>query len=150
MMVVGSALAIALVGLALYLLGKRLRKALRTLLAYLHRTAQHLGEGVQEKTESIFDWDATRQTVQARARKVLRRLRRPPRWQDLDARQRVRWVYAGWLQRHSDIAPTLTAREALRARDAAPEMADFYERARYSDTPILPEEAEQMRKAGKR
>jgi hypothetical protein len=81
------------------------------------------------------------------------RHKRPPAWESLSPRDKVRRAFALLLKRLKNPAPALTAREALQRGelslppDSAHQIASLYEQARYSDHPISPEEADSMRKS---
>lgn len=142
--------ALILAAIAAVYLAKKLAKVIRRgwhwLMARLRAAAHHLGEGVQEKTESILDWGELRSTTRERMHAVRKRLTRPPRWQSLpDSRARVRWAYARWLAAHPEAPEAQTARETLRNSQQGPRMADVYDRARYSELEITEEEAVFMR-----
>lgn len=126
-----------------------LRKAARALYARIREAARQLGGDVQERTESILDWDEMRGAARERMARLRKRLTPPPRWQDLDNRARVRYTYAAWLRRHGQVKPAITAREALGPLEEGASMADIYERARYSSLEITEDEADYMRSASK-
>lgn len=142
--VVGTILIIALAAFVLYKLAGQLRKLYRHLQAKLREMARYLGEGAQDETESILDWEELRAAAEARIARVRKRLTPPPRWQDLDARGRIRLSFAQWKASHR-IGPARTAREALRPVSDGERLAALYERARYSDLPLSEEDAEFMR-----
>lgn len=147
---VAMILLVAGLAYALYRLAKYLRVAIRRLTARLRDAARLLGEGVQDRTESILDWEEVRGAARERVRSLRARLARPPRWEDMDARARVRWTFAVWRRGRPGRSPGETARDALRAAEAGEEMAAIYERARYSEMKIAVEEAEFMREAAKK
>lgn len=134
----------------LYRVAKLLIAASRRAMDRLREAARQLGEGVQDRTESILDWEELRDTAQARMRQLRRRFARPPRWEALDNRSRVRWSYAQWRQRTPRVADAMTARDALARADKGERMADIYERARYSDAEISEADAAYMREASRR
>lgn len=138
--------AVVLAGFALYKLYGLLRKLVARLMARIRQAAQQLGEGVQDRTESILDMDELLGNVRKRVDRLQRRLRRPPRWQDLDSRMRVRRIYAQWMQKHS-AARSTTAREALQDAKQDAQAADIYERARYSDLDIEEADVTAMQEA---
>lgn len=126
-----------------------LRKLAARIAERMRLAAAQLGEGVQESAESILDWEEVRDGARQRMEKLRNRLRRPPKWADMDNRQRVRWVFAQWKGKHA-AGSAQTAREAL-AKDAeGAQMAAVYEKARYSDIDITDGEAAFMREAARR
>ncbi|NLB38351.1 MAG: DUF4129 domain-containing protein [Clostridiales bacterium] len=146
----------ALVVLILYLLyraGKRFRWVLAWIRNKLRSTASALGENYVSRTESIFNWEEVADSAAQRLRRMRMFRKRQPRWDELDNRQRVRRGYKTLLEKHPDVPPSVTARQALTrhvviAKDADGEaLADAYDAARYSDQPVSPEQAEAMRKA---
>jgi hypothetical protein len=148
-MVVAGLLVIALVGFAFYKTYAVLKKALARWLEKLRSTMALLGEDVQESSESILNWDEVKDNLRARAERVARRLRRPPRWGEMDNRARVRWVYAeAWVMRRA-ASPAQTARETLQKAPDGQRLADIYDAARYSEREISAEEAERMREGSK-
>lgn len=126
-----------------------LRKLAARIAERMRLAAAQLGEGVQESAESILDWEEVRDGARQRMDKLRNRFKRPPKWVDMDNRQRVRWVFAQWKGKHAS-GSTQTAREAL-AKDAeGTQMAAVYEKARYSDIEITDGEAAFMREAVRR
>lgn len=151
-LIVLAALACAtLVGLALYYLLKRIKTLFARLMDKLRAYGRALNEDYVDRTESLLDWDAALSRSREKWQSRLKRLKRPPPFESLPPRERVRRVYSLWLKRRGSGAPlSATAREALQSAmppDQAAQAAALYERARYSSHPISPEEAEAMRRS---
>lgn len=154
-MVLTYAALAALTVFGLYRLLRKLWAWLRSLRRRLLDAANALGENYVSRTESVFDWQEVRQAAAQRVRALRPFRKRPPKWSELDDRQRVRRGYAVLRARRSDVPASLTARQALSGhvlvdRDAdGGALADAYDAARYSDLPILPGQAEAMRIAAR-
>ncbi|MDR0898258.1 MAG: DUF4129 domain-containing protein [Oscillospiraceae bacterium] len=147
--VFAALILVALVGFALFKLYQMLKKAIARWLEKWRKTMALLGEDVQESSESILNWDEVKDNLRARADKLARRLRRPPRWGEMDNRARVRWVYfEAWVKRRA-ASPAQTARETLQKAADGQQLADIYDAARYSEREITAEEAERMREGSK-
>lgn len=148
--------ALTVLGLyLLYLLFKRLKKLAAWIRRKLRDTASALGENYVSRTESIFNWEEVKDSAAQRLRQLRPFRKRQPKWEELDDRQRVRRGYRALLEKHPDVAPSVTARDALTRhvlvdKDADGDaLADAYDAARYSDQPIDAQQAEAMRKAAK-
>lgn len=149
-MVLAFAAMAVLAILALRQIIKLLRRLAAFLAARLRDAAQQLGEDVQEKTESILDWEEMRDAAAKRLSRIRRRFAQQPRWQDMENRARVRWAYGKWAAKQKGLMPAQTAREALHACTDGEAMADIYEKARYSEDDVTEADAAFMRGAAGR
>lgn len=144
---IAVALAAAAALFCLFLIGKKLVRLLKKLLARLREYASSVGEGYTDQAESTFSLEQWTQAAREGVGRLLRRRERPTPWKQLDGRARVRRLYADYLKRRP-AAPADTAREAL-MRDkrlpAAGEFAALYDRARYSAHDIDPADADALR-----
>lgn len=142
-----TVLAAAGLLIGLYFLFKKLRKALRALLARLRKYMSAVGETYTDQAESIFSLEQWAESARERIGKAFRRRERPTPWKQLDGRARVRRLYGEYIKRRP-AAPSDTAREAL-IRDehleAAEDFAALYDRARYSTHDVAPDEADALR-----
>lgn len=144
--------AVALLALA-FLAGRFLfrwlHKQLRGLLAHLRRYAASAGEAYVDEAESTLNLDERARALKEKLKRGFIRAPRRIPWQELDGRARVRRLYQQYLCRNPE-AHSLTAREALEQTSAIPRadagaFAALYERARYSDHSIDPQEADRLR-----
>lgn len=147
MMGVAFLLLLLLAGFALWKLFRGIRRLTARLAERMRGALNALGEGVRDQTESIFDWEELRGAARLRVEKVRKRLARPARWQDMDNRQRVRFVYGQAVGKKPDTPAVQTAREVLRTFAEGERMADIYDAARYSEQPIAEADAVFMRDA---
>ena len=147
---VAKALLIVLAVYALYRFARIAPKLLRRLLARVNRLIQRYRGAIDadytDETQSLDDADAQTPSALRAMRRARRRLKRAPDWKRLDTRAQVRAVYR-LLRARSTASDSLTARELLTGPLAAPQIADTYDRARYSAHAVTPEEAEVARKA---
>ncbi len=149
-MVLAAILLLALVLLALWAMGKGIRRLWKRFMAYLRRYAGETGEDYVDEAESILNWDERAQSIRNQLQNAFKRAPKPPRWESMTGRERVRFLYRQFLKRKPD-AKMKTAREAL-SQDAEytqPQANAFiqaYERARYSDEDISAQEADKLRK----
>lgn len=130
-------------------LAKGCKRLLQRLLASLRRYAADAGEDYVDETESTVNWDERTQTIRDQVRGVFRR-EKPEKWESLNGRDRVRYLYRQFLHRRPE-AKNKTAREALAAEKAytqnqARAFTDLYEQARYSGRDISEGEADALRK----
>lgn len=145
--ILGVIVAVALAGALCFMLYRAARllwRGAKVLIARVRAAAQQLGEGVEDQTESILDWEEVRLQMRERVRR-LRGRPRQPKWEALDSRARVRWLYARWQQKQRGVAASMTAREALRAAGKREEAAALYEQARYSAQEVAEAEVAAMR-----
>lgn len=147
---VAYALAAALILYLLYrairalpALYRRLSALLRKLLA---RYRSAVNADYTDETEPLPEADARKANADSAFDRFRRRFARPPSWQTLTNRQRVREAYRRLSQR-AQPQPSLTAREALTGPIEAPQLTDAYDRARYSAHPITDAEAAQAKAA---
>ncbi|MBQ6257849.1 MAG: DUF4129 domain-containing protein [Clostridia bacterium] len=129
-------------------LAKGCKRLLQRLLASLRRYAADAGEDYVDETESTVNWDERTQTIRDQVRGVFRR-EKPEKWESLNGRERVRYLYRQFLRRRPE-AQNKTAREALAeeksyTQNQARAFTDLYEQARYSGRDISEGEADKLR-----
>ena len=117
-------------------------------MAYMRRYADAAGEDYVDETESTVNWDERTQTIRDQVLGVFRR-DKPERWESMNGRERVRYLYRQFLRRRPE-AKNKTAREALKAekgytQSQARAFTDLYEQARYSKRDIAEGEADALR-----
>ena len=142
LMVIGCIGAAVGIAFALYFLGKKLVALLRRIMARMKMYMRRAGEDYVDETESIFDPEEVKKLLQEQVQQLFRPRKKAAaaRWQDLDARGKVRWIYREFMRRHPG-SEALTAREALEkdmtiSRSITQPFARLYDRARYSDHAI--------------
>jgi hypothetical protein len=138
-----------LIFFALKALWKGCGKLWKRFMAYLSRYAADSGEDYIDETESTVNWDERTQTIRDQVRGAFRR-EKPERWENLNGRERVRYLYRQFLRRRPE-AKNKTAREALAAEKAytqnqARAFTDLYEQARYSDHSISAQDTDEMKR----
>ncbi len=144
--------AVLLLLFGLYHLYKLIKRLLKKLLDRIRDYTRSIGEGYTDKTESLLDFGEVARSAKEKWESFAQRHKRPPSWESLSPRDKVRRAFAMLLKKLKDPTPTLTAREALQRgelslpADCAQQIASLYEQARYSNHPISPEEADVMRK----
>jgi hypothetical protein len=144
-------LVIAVIWLA-WKFGKKIRTALRKLWERMRWYSRKIGEGYEDRSETLFDWNEVGRSMKEKWKRYVSRVA-PPAWSKLDGREKVRRVYALLLARNENVNPTATAREALAGGElglepaAAQALADLYDEARYSDHTITEKKAGEIRKA---
>lgn len=139
-------LAAATVFVCIYLF-KGLRRLWKRIWTWLRRYAAAAGEDYVDEAESTLNLEEKAQALRGRLQKALVRPERKTPWQELDGRGRVRRLYQQFL-RKTPRAHSLTAREALGREMPSTQAAAFielYERARYSDHDVSPQEADSLR-----
>ncbi len=152
MIVIGILLSLAILGFALYHLGKLIKRALKSLLERFRAYTKSIGEGYVDKTENLFDMGQISRAALEKWSAVAKRLKRLPPIDRLPPKEKVRRVYAVLRKRMPEQPDSLTAREALSSSslkldsDQKTVLAALYEQARYSDQPITPDQADTMRK----
>ena len=138
---------------ALYQLSRLIKRLLKKLMDRIRDYTRVIGEGYTDKTESLLDFGEVAKAAREKWESFAQRHKRPPAWESLSPRDKVRRPFALLLKKLKKPAPALTAREALQngdlplTPDCVHQIASLYEQARYSDHPISPEEAEGMRKS---
>lgn len=137
---------LALAARALY---KGIKRLWKRFIDYLRRYAADSVEDYIDETESTVNWDERTQTIRDQVMSVFRR-EKPERWENLNGRDRVRYLYRQFLRRRPE-AKNKTAREALAAEKAysqtqAKAFTEMYEQARYSDRDISEGDADALRK----
>jgi len=144
--VIAYAVLAALLLFFAYVLFKRLKKWFAALVARFKAYSRAIGQDYVEQSESLLNLDKAVENIRAKVRSALKRRSRPPDWQKLSPRDTVRAAYRIWLKKEGDIAPSMTAAEALTASGKDAALAAVYDRARYSDRPVSKEEAEEARR----
>lgn len=147
-----------LVGLmaALFILRKLWRllaKLIRRIAAHLRKFSDSVSEEYQDERESLFDWDeAKREMGDQLRRRLVRMTRREKKWEQMDARERVRFVVRS-LYRKSPSGGSLrslTVHEALgkiKTGQASPEeLAAVYDGVRYGKAEPDAQTVERLRK----
>ncbi len=147
--VVALILLLILLALAFRAMYKACRRMLKRFLDYLRRYAADAGEDYTDEAESTVNWDERTQTIRDQVMNAFRR-EKPERWENMNGRDRVRYLYRQFLRRRPE-AKRKTAREALAAdrgytRAQAGAFTDLYEQARYSEREISEGEADALRK----
>ncbi len=147
--VVSLILLLILLALAARALYKGCKSLLKKLMAYLRRYAADAGEDYIDEAESTVNWDERTQTIRDQVLGVFRR-EKPERWESMNGRERVRYLYRQFLGRRPE-AKNKTAREALAAekgysQSQARTFTEMYEQARYSERDISGDEADALRK----
>lgn len=117
----------------LRLLLRLIKRIVRHLIARLHR---YIAEASTEYDDEITD---TREDGAQRNIQPLLRSKRRTQTQDMTPIGRIRQMYARLLRRHPMWTESSTARENL-----PPDAAALYERARYSEHDVTPEDAERF------
>ncbi len=155
-MAVSLVIAAAGVLWMLWKIGKLIVMLIRRLAAHMKKFSDSVGEEYQDEQESLFDWDETRKELSDTLRQRLSRLmKREMKWEQMDARQRVRFIVRSLYRKASGGAglSSLTVHEALssiRTGQASPEeLGEVYDRARYSMADIDNDTAERLRKEAK-
>ncbi len=156
LMILAWAVTIAvLLTLAFFIL-RAAARLFKRLYRYLRRWFA-AGDGLEgdydEEQFALMSWKQVRLNAAEGLMRAARRLSyRPPRWEKLNNRQRVRFVMEHMLYRGGKRSPdlALTAREHL-AGPAVPRrgdiaaFADAYDRARYSQEPVTDQDAQNAR-----
>jgi hypothetical protein len=138
---------------ALRQLYRLIKKLMKNLMARIRDYSRAIGEGYTDKTESLLDWGEVARSAKERWESFAQRHKKPPAWESLSPKDKIRRVYALLIKRLKNTMPSLTAREALQSGDlslppdCAQQIATLYEQARYSDHPISPEDAANVRKS---
>ena len=148
--VIAAAALLALVVLGAIAIYKGVIRLWKRLMAYLQRYAHDAGEDYIDEAESTLNWDERSQSIRDQLQKAFKRKEKTPRWEDMNGRDRVRWLYQQFLRRKTD-ARQKTAREALLSdpgysRTQAQAFAQTYEKARYSTQEVTKEDADALRK----
>lgn len=148
---IALALAAAALCALLYFIGKRLAVLLRRLADRLRQYYGRVGTAYQDTVESLFSWREMRARMQDSPLLSRKKRDKLPPWEKLDARGRVRRAYLLFIRKHGGADSAMTARQVLRKTLKDTAGADgagaLYDRARYSQGDISPEEAERMRTA---
>ena len=151
MMFMGYLFVAALLALVLYVLIRQLIRLYRWIREKVRSYMVRAAEDYVDETETIFDPEEVRKLLSKKVKTLLKPAKREKktRWQDLDGRGKVRYIYRCFYERHPN-SRHLTAREALLDENTISKaisvpFADLYDRARYSDHPIDEKDAEKWR-----
>ena len=141
---------LVLVALAARILYKGCKRLWKKLAAFFRRYAADSGEDYIDEAESTVNWDERTQTIRDQVMGVFRR-EKPERWESMNGRERVRYLYRQFLRRRPE-AKNKTAREALAAEKGysqaqARAFTEMYEQARYSEREISEDEADKLRQS---
>ena len=117
-------------------IGQLLKELYKKISAYLSRFAQTVGEDYRDEQESLFDWGEVQRDVgEAFRKRVSALFARDKKWEDMNARERARYIVRV-LYRRAKLKPDgRTLRETLpELKTGNPQaVADAYELARYAD-----------------
>lgn len=148
LLVIGYAAALALAVFVMYFLAKRLAKLFRWMGGRFRDYVNRASEDYEDETESIFDAEEVKKLLGDKVKEILTPKKKPraPKWQELDGRGKIRYLYRMFYDRHPK-QQHLTAREALLSDDTVSKsvsvpFAAMYDKARYSDHPISEKDAE--------
>ena len=152
--VVAIALVAAALVFVLFKAYKGLRKLIRKIAAAIQKYSQAMGEDYVDEQETLLDWDDVRREVGESLRTRWKKwFEREKRYEQLDARERVRYIVREMYRRDKGNHTAETFREAAQSLDfraANVEAAcELYERTRYSDKPVRLEEPDSLKKAVK-
>lgn len=152
--VVAIALVAAALVFVLFKAYKGLRKLIRKIAAAIQKYSQAMGEDYVDEQETLLDWDDVRREVGESLRARWKKwFEREKRYEQLDARERVRYIVREMYRRDKGNHTAETFREAAQSLDfraANVEAAcELYERTRYSDKPVRLEEPDSLKKAVK-
>ena len=145
MVVIAVLIAIAIVFIAGRVIFKKLKILIGRMLNFMRRFSESIGEEYRDERESLLDWGELQKTLGSELKKRWERLtRREPKYEQLDARGRVRYIVRALYRKTNDALDALTIREAaskLNTGNAHPEhLTVLYERARYAeDAPDITE-----------
>ncbi len=142
-MIIITAVLVAVVLLwVIFFLAKRAYRLIKKLLERLRAYMGAAGDDYIDQAESTLDAQSMGREARRRLHRLVARPVLRPGWRQMDGRARVRYLFSRYRGRHAAITDAMTAREAMQD---TPDFAALYERARYSDHPILEEEAEKAR-----
>lgn len=152
--VVAAIIAVAAVGFLLFKLYKALRVLIRKIAAAIQKYSRAVGEDYVDEQETLFDWDDVRKEVGESLRARWKKwFEREKRYEQLDPRERVRYIARELYRRDGGNHATQTFREAARSLDFrsanVEDACELYERTRYSDKPVKQEEPDSLKKAVK-
>ncbi len=141
-------LLLFLLALAVRTMYRGVKRLWKRLMEYLRRYAADSGEDYIDETESTMNWDERTQTIRDQVLSAFRR-EKPERWESMNGRERVRYLYRQFLRRRPE-AKNKTAREALAVEKGysqaqARAFTEMYEQARYSDKDIPEGDADKLR-----
>lgn len=135
---------------------RQLLRLIRRLIDKIKKFTAAVGEEYQDEQESLFDWGETKKELGDSIKKRLDRLtRREKKWEQMDARERVRFVVRSLYRKspESGNLRALTVHEALsrvKTGQAQPEeLANAYDQARYGKDELDMQTAERLRKEAK-
>jgi len=147
--------AILIVGIVVFVIWKfygKIKAMFRRIAAFFKRFSRSIETDYEDERESLIDWSEAQRSIGDSLRKRWARLTyREKRWEQMDARERVRFLVKSLFRKHPDAAsPSRTAREALGAMDlsagSAAHLTSMYDLARYSEHALDANEIETMRK----
>ena len=145
---VGILVAAAIACAVLWVLGKKVLQLLKWIRAKLINYMQKSSEDYEDETESIFDKEEVKKLLGDTVRSMFapKKKEQRVRWQQLDGRGKVRYLYRMFYDRHPK-HQHMTAREALLSDPTIPRAVSegfsaVYDKARYSDHEITDREAE--------
>ncbi|MBE5776681.1 MAG: hypothetical protein E7326_04185 [Clostridiales bacterium] len=148
---IGYAAAAALAVFVIYFLGKKLWQLVKWLGGRFRDYVNKASEDYVDETENIFDAEEVKKLLSDKVKELFAKKPREkkPRWQELDGRSKVRYLYRCFMERHPKVSH-LTAREALLSDDTISRsltqpFADLYDKARYSDHAISEQDAEKWK-----
>lgn len=149
------ALAFVLAALIALWLGRKvyrlIKKGVLHLIEKLRGVTRSLGEDYVDEQESLMDWgDLSRGVKDDFKKRLMRLTRREKKWEQMDAREKVRALVQRMYRKAGPGLESLTIREAapLLPRGSASEeaVAALYEQARYAPVAPTQEQAEQLRR----
>lgn len=147
--------AVLVAAVLLFFIIKKLRRlivnAFRALMARLGKLNEAISEDYVDERESLLKLDDIKENVGKRMRRLRKMFQREKRYEQLDARERVRYIVRSLYKKSGDASlSTKTVSEALPripTGGADPgALAELYDRARYSDKPISTDAADGMRR----
>ena len=156
--VIVLSMIVVVVGLFFFfrMLFRRFRRFVRRLIERMKKFTASVGEEYKDEQESLFDWGETKKELGEGLKKRLARLtRREKKWEQMDAREKVRYIVKALYRKSANAGDvrSLTVHEALNTiktgQADAGELADLYDRARYSQYEPDSAQTERLRKEAK-
>ena len=156
---IGVVIAIFLVLLAISIFVKKVRDLIKNVILWLWNTVRKvftrridldMTSDYKDEKESVFDWKKWRQERQQAIRHRWQRLRKArPKWEKMNPAEQVRYIVRisiDELKQRDKWIPSLTVREILQLKqETPPEISEWYDRVRYGDGRLSPDEVEQLR-----
>lgn len=151
LVVVAAILAAVALFLLLRKVWRLLKKGAKALLERLRGLTKSLGEDYVDEQESLMDWGDLSRGVRDDLKKRLEKLtRREKKWDQMDAREKVRWLVRRMYRKAGPGMESLTIREAAPQLPlggaSEQELASLYEQARYAPDAPTDAQAEQLRR----